>query len=250
MLENYDFPDYPFFSGTGFFVMFPPYEYIFYITAKHCFTKYSDNKFTEKLKIPYEYSSLEKTSKFQNQAIIFSEYLTMKYTEQDDDYEDVLIFIVDNSISQEKKEILKERALTLQHQDDINQILNNLCSINGNIRTVGFPSTSKDINYDDGSSNIQPRGYFGKISKTSKSKNMYGFENPSWKENAYNGFSGSPILEIMPIKKQNGTLNIEAIPIGILLTATKTRGEFLSINVATDLIAQYIVGKLKANKAE
>lgn len=49
----------------------------------------------------------------------------------------------------------------------------------------------------------------------------------------------------MPIKKQNGTLSIEAIPIGILLTATKTRGEFLSINVATDLIASYIVEKLK-----
>ena len=111
MLENYDYPDYPFFSGTGFFAIFPPYEYIFYITAKHCFAKCSDNKFTEKLKIPYEYSSLEKTSKFQNQAIIFSEYLTMEYTEQNDDYEDILIFIVDDSISQEKKRNIKRESL-------------------------------------------------------------------------------------------------------------------------------------------
>lgn len=63
------------------------------------------------MKIPYEYSSLEKTSKFQNQAIIFSEYLTMEYTEQNDDYEDILIFIVDDSISQEKKRNIKRESL-------------------------------------------------------------------------------------------------------------------------------------------
>jgi hypothetical protein len=33
---------------------------------------------------------------------------------------------------------------------------------------------------------------------------------------------------------------MEAIPIGVLLSATKYQGEFISINLATNLIAKYL----------
>ena len=242
IIEDYDYKDYPFFSGTGFFVYFPPFdEYIFYISAKHCFTNYGKNVFLKKLKIPYKYKTKETENKTLNEAIIFSEYLTMKHTELDDDYEDLIIFVVDKNITSENKEILKQRALKLHHQDDIDNILTNLSKIKGNIRTVGFPQTSKEIDFDKKKSIVQPRGFYGKISKKEKDKHRYKFEQPSWKEKEYGGFSGSPILGILPIyNPANNKISMEAIPIGILLSATQYRGEFISINLATNLISKYL----------
>ena len=178
------------------------------------------------------------------ETIIFSEYLKTKYTEKDDDYEDLMIFIVDKNISKEKANILKQRALRLYHQDDINDILKNLCDIRGNIRSVGFPKSSKEMDYDKKQAKIQARGFYGKIAKKENDKYRYKFEEPSWKESEFNGFSGSPILEILPVyNPDTNELKVQSIPIGILLSATKSKGEFISINVATNLIAQYLKEK-------
>jgi hypothetical protein len=155
VIEDYDYQDYPFFSGTGFFVYFAPFDnYIFYVSAKHCFSGYRENNFLQKLKIPYQYKTEETSNNNSDEAIIFSEYLMMKHAEEDDDYEDLIIFVVDKNISNAKKKILKQRALRLQHQDDINTILEQLCRIKGNIRTVGFPKTSKEIDFDKKKSRI------------------------------------------------------------------------------------------------
>lgn len=37
------FPEYPFLTGTGFFVRIDPYEDIFFVTAKHCVLDSEDN---------------------------------------------------------------------------------------------------------------------------------------------------------------------------------------------------------------
>jgi hypothetical protein len=73
----------------------------------------------------------------------------------------------------------------------------------------------------------------------SKFRNRYGFEEVNWKDE-YNGFSGAPVFALIP----DTTKEVRAMVIGIILTATKTRGEFLSINIATNLIAKYIESKL------
>ena len=242
VIENYDYPEYPYFSGTGFFAYFAPFDdYIFYISAKHCFSGYRENDFLQKLKIPYQYKTEKTSNNNLDEAIIFSEYLTMKHTETDDDFEDLIVFVVDKNISDENKKILKKRALRLQHQDDIDNILEQLCNIGGNIRTVGFPKISKEIDFDKQESIIQPRGFYGKIANKTNDQYRYKFEQPSWKESEYKGFSGSPILEILPVyNSESNKINLEAIPIGILLSATKYRGEFISINLATNLIAKYL----------
>ncbi len=241
LLENYEYPESPFFRGTGFFVYFPPFDdYIFYVSAKHCFCGYKENNFLEKLKIPYQYKTEENFNNSLDEAVIFSEYLTMKHNEEDDDFEDLIVFVVDKNISKEKKLLLKTRALRLEHQDNIDKILKNLCNIEGNIRTVGFPQVSKEIDFDTKQARIQPRGFYGKIAIKENDINRYKFKQPSWKEGEYNGFSGSPILEIISFHNHNYEKVTETIPIGILLSATQHHGEFISINLATNLIAEYL----------
>ncbi len=238
LLVNENHKEYPFFSGTGFFVQFQPYDYIFYITAKHCFTEISDsdNGILETLRLPYELTNTKPT----DQAILFSEIL-FGQDKDDEEYEDILVFVVDNNIDTDKIELLKKRALNLSNQNEIDSILKFLCKNDGNIRTVGFPTNSKEIIYETKQLAVEARGYYGKIKDNCKQRERYGFEEASWKENVYYGFSGSPILALIPDKKEH---DIDVVTIGILLTATSSRGEFLSINFATNLIANYI----KANK--
>jgi hemerythrin superfamily protein len=243
LLVNEEFKEYPFLSGTGFFVHFPPYDYVFYITAKHCFTNISDSEsdidILETLKLPYE---LNDNAKPTDQAILFSEIL-FGQDKNDDEYEDIVVFVVDNNkIEKEKVDLLKKRALKLSHQSYINYILKTLCENNENIRTVGFPTNSKKLEYDTNLLTIEARGYYGKIKDNSSFRERYGFEEASWEEEIYGGFSGSPILALIPNGKE---YDVDIHVIGILLTATSNRGEFLSINFATNLIANYI----KANKS-
>jgi len=133
--------------------------------------------------------------------------------------------------------LLKERALKLYHQDDVNNILNILCKNNENIRTVGFPTDSKELNIDKQQLIAEARGYYGKIKDNCSQRERYGFEEASWKEETYSGFSGSPILALIPNGENYG---VNVVIIGMLLTATSSQGEFLSINFATNLIANYI----------
>jgi hypothetical protein len=243
LVKNPDFPDYPYLRGTGFFCKFPPYDYIFYVTARHCLLNDNESEIKEFLKIPYS----EKSSTEPPKAIVFSEYLsTVDKSEKNN--EDILIFVVDNKcITEEEKETLNRRSLSLRHQDDIDTLIKMLCDNNENIRTIGFSQPNSDendehtsISYEENQQLIaRPRGFYGKIRKTSKFENRYGFEESNWKDEEYRGFSGSPVLALLPI---NFT-SVQPIIIGVMLTATKTRGEFLSINVATNLIAAYINNK-------
>lgn len=241
--------EYPYINGTGFFVHFPPYEDIFYITARHCFRTKDDMLITEleSLQIPFSMGE-GYTPKELNKKIPFSYTLTGKNIE-DDENEDIIVFVVDfEAISSEEYNILKKRALRLQHQDDLNNMLKILCDKNENIRTVGFPKAYSGVNYDFMQVTAQPRGYYGKIKDNSKFKDRYGFENVNWKDKEYNGFSGSPILGLFPTLSENMKVNIQPIPLGVLVTATSSRGEFISINFATNLIANYLIQKFKIDE--
>ena len=237
-----DHSDAPYLRGTGFFCKFPPYEYIFYVTAGHCFLKDGENEFDQYLKIPYSLESSVAPPK----AIVFSEYLTTV----DDSVgynEDILVFVVNiEDICDEEMAVLDERALPLKHQDEIDELINILCDNNENIRTIGFsqPMYGKadehtSIVYGENPQLIAThRGFYGKIRRTSVFINRYGFECSNWKEEEYRGFSGSPVIALpSPIN----SMHVEPVIIGVMLTATKVRGEFLSINVVTNLIAAYIL---------
>ena len=239
VLVNKDFPEYPFFSGTGFFVYFPPYnKQFFYISAKHCFTEYIQDNTKYTLEIPYIYKTIDKKNKIYNEKKVpFESYIIAKINNEDNDFEDLIIFPIEEKLKKEEIKILQKRALRLQHQEDIDTILKSLSQAQGNIRTLGFPKKSKNIDFDNKESKIQPRGFYGKVAKKNNDEFLYYFNEPSWKEGEFNGFSGSPIIEIYPFQDIKDYV---AVPIGVLLSATQKKGIFVSINVVTNIIAHYL----------
>lgn len=235
LFKNPETPDYPYVFGTGFFCNFPPYEYIFYVTAKHCVEINNENELKAELKISYSDKSSEEPPK----AIVFSELFLS--TED----EDIIISVVDNNVNHEELKILKKRAVTLWNQNDVKKIIQMLCDEEGNIRTIGFSQPNNDDTYDEHTKITYeekqqlvavPRGFYGKITDTSDFKGRYGFEKSNWKGEEYRGFSGSPVFSLIT----NGITPPKVTVIGVMLTATKSRGEFLSINVVTNLISHYI----------
>jgi hypothetical protein len=230
ILES-DIPDkILYFSGTGFFAYFPPYEDIFFITAKHC-TIDNNNEERGALKIKYH------PNQDGNEVIIFDEYFLTKSSEEEEP-EDLVIYVV-GSVTSENRKILKDRALRLQHQDEAKLIIDSLVQNKGKVRTVGFPSVSKEICYEEMRAVVQPRGFHGTLNGESRMENRYQVDDLNWKEGGLDGFSGAPILALCP------TVGGEVlrIPIGVLLTGSAICAHFLSINVATNSIANYIANK-------
>lgn len=218
---------YPFFSGTGFFARFHPYESIFFITGKHCTLK-PDGSTRGQLQIKYS------TSPKCDRAVQFKEYMLTQISSDDDEYEDLIIYVIDE-LPMELKEEVTNRALRLPDQSIAELLHNNLLSLKGKVRTIGFPSVSKEIDYESNHATVQPRGIVGRVVSCSSDKRWFSVDSLNWTDGVIDGFSGSPVLELVPAK--GGVL---ALPIGILLTGSKSLFRFLSINVATDLIAAYL----------
>jgi hypothetical protein len=233
ILENVNYPEFPFLSGTGFFAYFPPHEDIFFITARHCMVD-GEGKLKGNIKIPLH---LEGESK---EAIPFSHYLETSYRNEPSEKEDIIVCVV-GDVSNENRRLLMKRAIRLQYQDDVDTILDSIISSKGKIRTVGFPDVSKSIDYDANQATFQPRGFHANLVGKGAFKNWYKIEKGNWKESSLNGFSGSPILALCQITENE----VLAIPIGIFLTTSN----FISINVATDLIENYIIEARNANNS-
>jgi hypothetical protein len=114
----------------------------------------------------------------------------------------------------------------------VDVILDSVGTNNGNLSTVGFPSVSKHIDYDKPQAISQPRGFYAKVRRDNDLENRYKLIGGSWKDGEPNGFSGSPIIELLLTTEGK----VQSILVGILLTES----HFISINVATNLIAEYI----------
>lgn len=228
MIESEEYPEYPFFSGTGFYAFFPPRDEIYLITARHCiYDGCGDLK--GKIKVSLRMDGVCKD------AVVFDAILETKYLDDQTDFEDVAVLVV-GDMPVKDKALLISRALQLPHQEDADHIIELIQSINGNIRTVGFPGVSKEINYERGAAKIRPRGFYGKIEKKAGCKNWFKFKPENWADGEFSGFSGSPMLELMPTPDGR----VLPIPIGIIVT----EANFIAINVATDLIAEYIKSEL------
>ncbi|MHA3081559.1 hypothetical protein [Acinetobacter sp. ANC 5502] len=228
---------YHFYSGTGFFVYFPQFvNDIFFVTARHCLKDDSKDLFLGDLKIPYKNST-----EVGSPVIGFECFLETSYRDSEDQsLEDIIIGVVKKTTLENHK-VLKERALRILHQDDVDFLLENTIKVNGNFRTLGYPSVSKEIIYDDEGLEIKgvskSRGFYGKFKKSTLFDNWYEMTNTSWKEGQISGFSGSPIIELIP--KIANLKEVEAVPLGVLVTEK----HFISINVVTNTIANYFVQK-------
>lgn len=233
--------DFPGFSGTGFFVVFPPYGYVFYVTARHCLT--SDNSSDEIggcLLIPYVPGTTE--------CVRLSAVLSTNIDNNPDEgREDLLVFVVDQEIDSDKHDVLEKRALRLEHQDEIDKLLGILVAEQGNVRAFGFPTHNHPncrtfIDYDEPKSEAQPRGFYGIIRQDGLKPNQYLIDQVNWREGDYNGFSGSPVISLHPVVPDGDVLKI---PIGIIVTASSNKARFLSINVATNLIAAFLLREVR-----
>lgn len=232
ILEN---NGYHFYSGTGFFVYFPQFvEDIFFVTARHCLKNDAKDEFLGDLKISYKNST-----EIGSPVIRFECFLETSYRDlEDQSLEDIIIGVVKRT-THENHKALKERALRILHQDDVDLLLEKTIAVNGNFRTLGYPSVSKEIIYDEENIEIggvsQSRGFYGKFKKSTLFDNWYEMTNTSWKDGEISGFSGSPIIELIP--KSAEFKEFEAIPLGVLVTEK----HFISINVVTNTIANYLM---------
>jgi hypothetical protein len=226
-------PDFPFFSGTGFFVLFPPYEQVFFITARHCVIG-PDGDLIGKIEVPLEYNT-ENPKK-----VIFSEYLEVQTGDDEKNYDDVIVFVV-SPRSNAACISLKNRCLFLQHQDNVDYIINHIIENNETVKSVGFPGISKEMNYDKKLSIVSHRGLYGKIIERFKTnRNMFSVKASIWSDGPMDGFSGSPVFALAPTNRGN----VAVIPLGIITNANHEIFNFININIISDLIGKYIVKKM------
>lgn len=232
LLESSAHPDWPFFSGTGFFVHFPPFNDIFFVTAMHC-VRSPKNEELGNLKIKYHHNQVG------NDVVQFEEYLLVADA-AGKELEDVAIYVA-RDLGNEKTELLRKRALRLQHQEDAAALIDAIVQARQKVRTVGFPGVSKEIKYDEAVAVVQPRGFHGILEDSAGVVNHYKISEINWKDGELDGFSGAPIIAFCP--NLSGQVNV--IPIGVLITGSAKAAKFLSINVVTDSIACYLVGKYR-----
>lgn len=258
ILHNKEAPNYPSVRGTGFFCQLPPYGYTFYVTARHCLQEYNNNidLTSEILRIPYQQTSYEKEYEF----IKFKNLLEAG---DEDDYEDVLIYLIDDNIDSSKKLILKNRSLKLTHQDHVDYLLNFSLKNKENIRVIGYPNIDvldsmisvDDINnleysrilYPEYDSNgnisgeskliLRARGFYGKINEKN-SDIYYSTGDTNWRGNNKDGFSGSPVITFIPSLNE-----IITIPLGMMVMESR----FININIITNIIAKGILANFKVN---
>ena len=126
------------FSGTGFFAFVPETDIIFFITAYHTVFKNDNNDLYEKIKITLKNDS--------DLTVVLSECITGSYTNDHTGVDDVALFLVEPR-SKLEQEILFNRAIRLQNQDDVNWFLEYCLYHNENVKVVGYPTNSKNIDY-------------------------------------------------------------------------------------------------------
>lgn len=226
-IRNERFPDYPHLSGTGFLVVFPPYQHLFLVTARHCVFCDRTNELSGAVEI---YISGER--------IPVSEHLTGQTTESAEFFQDIAVFVIGKS-PHDIIDRLGEKAIELKHQDDVDSILGFTYENRENLRIVGFPGCSKKFDYDSNLVTAAARGAYGKISQWSKKNEIFEVDGLNWKEGELNGFSGSPVLALLP----NSTGGVTPIPVGVVVTGSSNGLRAINMNVATNFIACWIAHK-------
>lgn len=230
---------YPGIFGTGFFVTFPPYRSVFYVTARHCIQDTLSEKSETRLMIPVEPGT--------GKAVRFDCCMQVAVDGAgDEEIEDIAVYVVSEDISSKEYKILYERALPLQHQEDVDNILNLSLRRRTNLRIVGYPihehpNCATEVDYEAGQIRIQPRGFYGKLSFDGLFPNQYCLDDVNWKEQDYRGFSGSPVIELA--ENINAKGDIRPLVVGMVLMATEHLVRFISINVICNTVAAYLVQK-------
>lgn len=229
MICDPEHPEFPYFSGTGFFVRCPPFDQVFFVTGKHCVFDPTD-----KARGDVQVACLPGAKHGRRAPLEY--LLTTSTTADEEDVEDIAVYVVGNP-HPEDAPALARRALTLPHQDTADVLLRMAVEGRTTLRTVGFPGNSKYIDYERRHAEARPRGLHGHVVACDGDGRWFQMQSLNWSEGDISGFSGSPMLELA----LNGRGEFEAIPVGVLLTGATGKLRFININVVTDLIAAYFV---------
>ncbi len=224
-----DYPEWPRLSGTGFFVVFEPYKSVFFVTARHCIL-HDDSRPMGLIQVPW------KNSVECREAVPFMECLEAKTLFSGEYFEDICVLVV-GDLAPERLAHLRERALKLQHQDNVDEILSLVDTGRKNLRTIGFPGCSKAIDYDEHVNTATPRGTYGKIIPGTLKGDEFSVSELNWQQDDITGFSGSPVLSLHPTSLGD----VVPVVVGVLVRGSATQFTAVNINVATSLIAGWIL---------
>ncbi|MBR2373028.1 MAG: hypothetical protein IKA87_02225 [Lentisphaeria bacterium] len=231
--------EFPGLYGTGFFAIFSPYEYIFYVTARHCIQKIMEEENNCCLQIPIQLGS--------KKNIPFSFCLECNTENSlDSEREDIAVLVVDkDKLNSTEYVCLKKRALKLIHQDDIDFLLRFGVQNKIKLRTIGFPLHNAPdgknyVDYEEPIINLQPRGFNGILDKDDCWPNQYIIKDTNWQGDSYSGFSGSPVIYLQP--EPDG--KVRCFPIGVIVRAGGKIARFVNINMVTNTIAAFICNEL------
>ena len=236
-----------FYHGTGFFLQVDDSNDIYFVTAKHCVFD-NDGKILGELMVHFDIEAKMST-------VIFSE--VFYGTRPNNEFpEDVAVYVVDMSILGQK-ELLLDRCLKSPTCSQVNTVLGHIIESEIKLRIIGFPHLSRE--YLDGHVQIQSlehpdqavdvpalviessvRGLNGYL--TQQGGEHYLMEQINWPDtDALSGFSGSPVLHLEP----NGSGGYFPCPVGVILMGSNNMTRFVSLNVVTDFIRQYLNNELK-----
>jgi hypothetical protein len=244
VLENHR--EYPGLYGTGFFVVYPPYRNIFYVTARHCVKDMIQPDSKCHLKIPIKIGS--------DRTVDFGFFLETNINSiEDEEREDIVVYVVASNIREDDFSVLYNRALKLKHQEDVDLILEYGVAHKEKMRTVGYPTHDhpnclNQVDYENNRLNLQPRGFVGVLDQDQISPNYYMLVGTNWKEGEYRGFSGSPVIGLFPVDK--AAKEVLVVPIGVILMASRDIARFININVVTNLIASYFLKQIEDQEIE
>lgn len=213
------------FTGTGFFVFCPGYENIFFITARHCVVKQDGNVY-DRILIPLGDES--------KKNVRVSQYLMGSSSKNPNDIEDVIVMVVEPR-SQSEREYLRKRCLRLQNQDNVEKFIDFIMKNNTNVKILGYPGHSKELDHENRMINCDPRGIYGPISKTFQKNNHLYNVKPKKEIEDPDGFSGSPAIGMIASKT-----DVDIILLGIVTNGNKNCVNFWNINVVTDIVLNFL----------
>lgn len=231
-----EYRKYPGLQGTGFFVIRPPYEYIFYVTARHSVENVIDESNNCCLQVPI---FLDK-----QKAVPFSFCLGCNmdnnfYSEK----EDIAVWVIDNAkLSIQESLWLKKRALKLRDQITVKNLLTLGVKKKIRVKAIGFPIHNNPdgktfIDHEKQTMVLQPRGFHGILNNDELFPNQYIITDTNWSGDSYNGFSGSPVIHL----EYDFNGQVDRIPIGVIVRAGNKIARFVNINKVTNLIENFII---------
>lgn len=233
ILIDKGFPDYPFLNGTGFFCRLPEGVRYYYVTALHCLDAGDHLKDMENfplLKVAYKTSLKEHIV---SDDVKFEGVISIAHGSENKlgMYEDVLVYVVEPSLSLQQDRILRHRSLIVRSPTWYKKFFEQ-AEQKTRLRVIGYPkdSTTK-TEIVDGKAQTQRRFLWGTFSSEAHYQDRMAIENLNWKGMELVGFSGAPVLA-----QYKRLLGIESIPVGVVLTGNSRRLEFLEMGRVADII--------------